>query len=82
MPILGRSNWFQLFNRKHADFQLAVNRSKMDATEVHVWHNLEIMHQVIEEAGLQDKLEQKYQHAIDNYAQIESERLERYRDKS
>lgn len=79
MPILGRSNWFQLYNQGHADHQLAVNRSKMDAGELHLWHNVEVLLQVIEEAGLQEKLEEKYQHAIDNYAQIENERYAKYR---
>jgi|GEM_PF-6327488 len=80
MPILGRSNWFQLYNRGHADFQLAVNRSRMDAGEIHLWHNVEIMRKVIEEAGLEDKLEQEHQNAIDNYTQNENERYERYRN--
>lgn len=79
MPILGRSNYFQLYNRRHADFQLGVNRSRMDAGQRFLWHNIEIMHKVIEEAGLQDKLEREYQNALDNYAQNENERYERHR---
>jgi hypothetical protein len=77
--ILGRSNWFQLFTRRVADFQLAVNRTRMDATEIHLWHNIEIMRKVIEEAGLEDKLEQEYQKAVENYSQNENERYERHR---
>lgn len=79
MPILPPSNWFQLYNRKQADWQLAVNGSRMSTGEQYLWHNVEVMHKIIEEAGLEQKLQEAYQENLDNYAQIENERYARHK---
>lgn len=76
--VLHPSNYFQLLNGEHADFNLGANGSKLSPAEKTLWLNVELYARVIKEAGLESVLQEAHQKALKGYADTENERFVRY----